>query len=233
MRFAHFLTFNGRDEPSAAEVAALAALLGQTRGLSEARIYTPAATKDPYLDDGRPPSLVVQSYFAELQALEAAFGKGGALQGLVAPDLLPSQAGVEIVQEALAVRHYPVPDPVFQTPAGVPHCTYLVSYRGPAQDINAWLTHYINHHPPIMARFPGIRQIEICSRLDWCGALPVPVLAHMQRNKVVFDSPEALTAALNSPVRHEMRADFHEFPAYEGGNTHFPMLTRVVVGPAG
>ena len=231
MRFAHFLSFNGRDEPNAAEVAALAALLGQTPGLSEARIYTPAATKDPYLDDGRPPSLVVQSYFAELQALEAAFGKGGALQGLVAPDLLPSQAGVEIVQEALAVRHYPVPDPVFQTPAGVPHCTYLVSYRGPAQDINAWLTHYINHHPPIMARFPGIRQIEICSRLDWCGALPVPVLAHMQRNKVVFESQAKMNAALATPVRAEMAGDPARHVPIKGATTHFPMNTRLVLPP--
>jgi len=193
--------------------------------------YLLAEPGAPFWRDGGARHELAQQ-FAELQALEAAFGKGGALQRLAAPDLLPSQAGVDMAQEALAVRHYPVPDPVFRTPAGVPHCTYLVSYRGPAQDINVWLTHYINHHPPIMARFPGIRQIEICSRMDWCGALPVPVLAHMQRNKVVFDSPDALTAALNSPVRHEMRADFHEFPPYEGGNTHFPMLTRVVAGVA-
>ena len=57
MRFTHFLTCNGGDEPGAAELAALAALLGRTPGLSDARIYTPAATRDPYLDDGRPPSL--------------------------------------------------------------------------------------------------------------------------------------------------------------------------------
>jgi hypothetical protein len=36
----------------------------------------------------------------------------------------------------------------------------------------------------------------------------------------------ALTAALNSPVRHEMRADFKQFPPFSGANTHFPMLTR-------
>ena len=43
-----------------------------------------------------------------------------------------------------------------------------------------------------MARFPGIRQIEICTRIDWCGFLPWRRVDHMQRNKVVFDSAAAL-----------------------------------------
>jgi hypothetical protein len=47
----------------------------------------------------------------------------------------------------------------------------------------------------------------------------------MQRNKVVFDSAEALVRALNSPVRGEMRADFHKFPPFEGDNVHYPFAT--------
>jgi hypothetical protein len=47
----------------------------------------------------------------------------------------------------------------------------------------------------------------------------------MQRNKVVFDSPDALNAALASPVRHEMRADFKNFPPFSGANLHFPMIS--------
>jgi hypothetical protein len=50
----------------------------------------------------------------------------------------------------------------------------------------------------------------------------------MQRNRVMFDSPEALTAALQSPVRHELRADFHTFPPFEGGNFHYPMWTDTI-----
>jgi hypothetical protein len=50
----------------------------------------------------------------------------------------------------------------------------------------------------------------------------------MQRNKVAFDSPAALKAALNSPVRHEMRADFKTFSAFSGPNTHFAMATHRV-----
>jgi hypothetical protein len=52
----------------------------------------------------------------------------------------------------------------------------------------------------------------------------------MQRNKVAFDSAAALTHALNSPVRHDMRADFRTFPKFSGPNKHYAMSTRVI-GP--
>jgi hypothetical protein len=54
----------------------------------------------------------------------------------------------------------------------------------------------------------------------------------MLRNKVVFDDADALTAALNSPVRHDMRADYLRFPAFSGTVTHFPMATRSVTREA-
>ena len=54
----------------------------------------------------------------------------------------------------------------------------------------------------------------------------------MQRNKVVFDNQAALTAALNSPVRHEMREAFHRFPSFTGPITHFPMATTTVMPKA-
>ena len=47
---------------------------------------------------------------------------------------------------------------------------------------------------------------------------------------VAFDSPAALSAALNSPLREEMRADFRKFPPFSGRVTHFPMLTRSMPG---
>jgi hypothetical protein len=50
----------------------------------------------------------------------------------------------------------------------------------------------------------------------------------MQRNKVVFDNAAALTAALESPVRQEMRAHFHALPTFTGRVTHFPMATRAL-----
>lgn len=206
-----------------AELARLSDVVAATPALRQGLIFTPSRTNDPYLDDGPPPQLGLQLYFDDIADLEAALAADGHLQGLAA------LGGSAAVQQAMLVRRYPVPDPTFRTPPGELPCTYLVGYEGPADHLPTWLAHYIADHPPIMARFPGIRQIEIYTCIDWCGGLPWRRAAHMQRNKVVFDNQAALTEALNSPVRHKMRASFHRFPPFTGPITHFPMTTTTVM----
>ena len=218
MRFCWFGVFWGAGATDE-EVSGVSRVFGGVAGVSRAVIHTPARTHDPYLDDGAPPGLVLQVYFQEVSDMEGGLSPNGGMQGLV---------GVlgrfsEVTQQAMVVRGFPVPDPVFH---GEGACTYLVSYEGPAANLNKWMWHYLQHHPPIMARFPGIREIEVASGMDWCGFLPWPRIAYMQRNKVVFDDQDGLTAALNSPVRHEMRGDFKGFPEFSGVNTHYPMNSR-------
>jgi len=229
--FAWFLTFEDRVSDGArlgsAETARLVQLLKATRGLVRGLIFTPEHTRDPYADDGPSPGLALELYFAELGALEAALGRHGDLQALATSDVLSSFEHAAATQQAMAARSFPVPDPHFANAPGELPCTYLVHYPGKADDLNEWLS-YIVHHPPVMARFPGIREIEICTRLDWCGFLPWPRVEYMQRNKVVFDSAQALTSALNSPVREEMRADFAKFPRFTGGSRHYALATLTV-----
>jgi hypothetical protein len=208
---------------AAPDQAWLADVLAATPALREGIIFTPSSTRDPYLDDGPPPQLALQLYFDDVMALEDALNVNGHLQRL---NVLAADGAT---QQAMLVRRHPVPDPIFRTPPGERPCTYLVAYEGAADDLPAWLAHYIADHPPIMARFPAIRRIEIYTCIDWCGSLPFARVAHMQRNKVVFDNQAALTEALNSPVRHEMRAAFHRFPRFTGPITHFPMETVTVL----
>ncbi len=221
-----FAMFRGDNEAPPDALRRLEGIVARTPRLAKALVYTPSSTSDPYLNDGPPPVLGLQLDFADIADLEAACAPDGHLQALAA--IMP---GAEVAEQAMLTRRFPVPNATFAT--GEPHCTYLVAYEGEAEDANVWLAYYIAHHPPIMARFPGIREIEICTRIDWCGFLPFRRVNYLQRNKVVFDSADALTAALNSPVRHEMRADFKQFPPFSGGNTHFPMLTRTVTPRAG
>jgi hypothetical protein len=225
-----FALFRHAVVPSDADPRWLARFVEATPGLRQVVIYTPSSTSDPYLDDGPPPALGLQLYFDDIAAMELAVAADGHLQGLAASGVLASLDGAGVTQQAMLVRRYPVPDATFRTPPGELPCTYLVAYEGEAEDLGAWLTHYVADHPPIMARFPGIRQIEIYTCIDWCGGLPWPRVEHMQRNKVVFDNQAALTAALNSPVRHDMRTAFARFPPFTGPITHFPMATRIV-GP--
>jgi uncharacterized protein (TIGR02118 family) len=166
--------------------------------------------RDPFLDDGAPPGGVTQLYFDSIAALEAAAAK----------------LGGEADAEAMQVHRFAVPHPWHRTPAR--YCTYLVAYEGPAQDEPAWLAYYLEHHPPLMARLPNIRELEICTPVDWRCPPQRRRVRHLQRNKVAFDSRAALEAALASPVRNEMRADFARFPPYSGRVTHYAMTTETL-----
>jgi hypothetical protein len=76
-----------------------------------------------------------------------------------------------------------------------------------------------------MTQLPGIRALEIFTRIDWCSALPFARTDDLQRNQVVFDSTAALTNALNTPLRAEMRAHYDALPPFAGEVTHFPRHT--------
>ena len=223
-----FLTFKSGSDVTAAELARLTTLVSATPKLAKALLHTPASASDPYVKDRPSPSLVLQLYFATLPGLEAVASRSGHLRALTSRDEFRDLAQAEATQQAMQVRPFAVPEPALRTPRGEPYCTYLVSYEGEAEDLNAWHTHYLENHTRHMAMFPGIRELEVYTRLDWVSALPYPRVNFMQRNKVAFDSPAALHAALNSPVRHEMRADFKSFPTFTGPNNHFAMATRVV-----
>ncbi len=235
MEISYFLTF--RDPTpgarlSDADRSRFVDIVGTTPGLRQALIFTPESAADPYVNDGPAPQLAAQLYFADIADLEAALSRHGHLQALAAPRTLSSLAGAAVSQQAMLARSFSVPDPVFRTAPGARYCTYLVSYEGEAQDLNAWLDHYIGNHPAIMARFPGIREIEVCTRVDWRGFVPWPRADHMLRNKVVFDSCAALSAALASLVRHEMREDYKSFPQFTGPVSHYPMATVAIMrGP--
>jgi hypothetical protein len=226
-----FLSFRFDAEPAADEMAKLERLLRAAPKLRKALVHTPASASDPYVKDGAPPALVLQLYFAELAELEAAVSRNGTLGALASHAEFPVLAKAEIIQQAMLVRGFAVPDPAFKTPPGNPHCTYLVSYEGEAEDLNAWHAHYLESHIAHMATFPDIRELEVYTRLDWVSRQPWRRANFMQRNNVVFDSAGALDRALHSPVRHVMRADFNAFPKFSGPNRHYAMATRALALP--
>ena len=225
-----FLSFRSRKDASVsdAELARLDGVLRATPQLLRALVHLPARASDPYLDDGPPPQFVLQLYFEELPYLEAALARDGQLAGLLSRDEFPALADADVTQQAMLVRAFAVPEPAFSIRPEEPYCTYLVSYEGEAQDQNAWLGHYLGKHIGHMASLPGLRELEVYTRLDWIGSLPWTRVNFMQRNKVAFDSADALTRALNSPARQRMREDYHGFPLFTGRTTHYAMMTRVL-----
>jgi uncharacterized protein (TIGR02118 family) len=234
MIFSLFVTFYPRDpaaRTSAADVARAGEIVKAIPRLRRGIVYTPERAPDPYVEYPPPPQLGLQLYFDEIAALEAAAGPRGALQAFASPGAMPSVDMNGAGQQAMLARAFPVPDPVFRTPAGSAPCSDVIHYPGKAQNLNAWLAFYLESHVPLLQRLPGIRELEIYTRIDWISALPWPRLEYIQRNKVVFDDADAATAALQSPIRSEMRADFLRFPPFTEGNRHNPMATHVVVKP--
>lgn len=212
------------------DVAKLASILQSIRSLRRGLLFTPApvGTVHPFPDDEPPPMLALQLNFPRIEMLEAAGAPDGPLRALTDTLALPWLTQVNPTQQVMLTRSFPVPDPQLRTPPDGLACSYLVHYPGPAEDINAWLAHYVTHHPPLMARFPSVREIEIYSRVDSCGGLPWPRETAMQRNRLMFDTPEALSAGLSSPVLLEMRRDREKFPPFTGGAVHYPLLTRII-----
>lgn len=204
----------------------LAGRLAPIPGLTLALAYTPQRARDPFLAAEQAPALVLQLYFSRLRELEAAAGRAGPLVTLV-KSLAHACGGAALSWETVVTRRYGVPQPRSSDAMG-PWCTYLVTYEGPAEDANAWLDHYLTQHPPLMCQLPGLRELEICSPLDAVAFLPGTRLRQLQRNKVAFDSAQALDAALSSPIREDMRRDFTSFPAYTGNVSHHAMRTSRV-----
>jgi uncharacterized protein (TIGR02118 family) len=194
-----------------------------TEGLRRFVIHVPAESDDcdplSKTDASARPRCVLQWYFDDLGLLEQALQPEGTMHDIVDGS---ASTGLAFTQQAMAVRSFATPDPVdLDTPTE--RCTYLVSYEGEAQDFNAWLSHYLAHHPPLMAQLPGIRELEIYTRLDYRSGLGIERATAMQRNKVVFDHAASLRAALASPIRASMKQDFNAFPPYSGATLHFPM----------
>lgn len=210
---------------TASDRAGIAAALDGIAGLTRARLMTPDRTPadQPFAKDGSGPDLALQLTFDAPAAAQAALRADSPLARLpVLRDLPPDN----VAHELMTARVFPTGAP----PPADPFLTFFVSYRGPAQDPQAWLDHYDQHHPPIMVRFPGIREVETYRPMEWTSGLPYARAGSLQRNKVVFASLADLIAALASPVMAEMRADMAQFPPFTVGNTHFPMTTWRVAG---
>lgn len=230
MRFVLFLYVNNYDDSLAVSSASeerLRNLTLSTPRLKRAIFYQPAQARDYYTDDGASPRSALQLYFDKLEDLE--FAAQDHLKKLSCSSIWEGIGDYYITYQAMYVRRYPVIDPFYISEDDGGRCAYLVHYPGKADNFNTWLNYYLDNHPQIMKRFPGIREIEIYTRVDWRDSLPWDRVNYMQRNRLIFDSVLSLEEALNSDVRHDMRADFEAFPGFTGSNIHYPMLAKEVL----
>lgn len=233
MTIAYFLVFSGAaefgDSVRAWLKGAPAALFKSAPGLETLDLYTAErAAKDPYLHDGPGPLAMLQAGFGTQTALEAFLATPDFRATVVAPSPAPPDK-VTAVHDAMEQRFYPVAGETQPGPLTAP-VSYVVRYQRPAENEAEFVSHYVAHHPQIQARFPGIRSIMCYVPIKWRDPTPITPADYLLGNEVVFDSVDALEAALNSPVRHELREDFKSFPKFGGKNTHYAMRRTRLAG---
>lgn len=183
--------------------------------------FTPEESEDPYLDDGPGPAFMVQADFASVDALQTALSDHG-LASLLRDGGAKS---ITFGHEALETMPFTVAGQAAPQPRTAP-VSYVVRYHRPAENEAEFVAHYVDHHPAILGEFPGVRNVFCYLPVDWVDPIGLPRENLMLGNEVVFDSVDALNAAMASDVRHKLRDDYKTFPAFTGRNTHHAMTRQ-------
>jgi uncharacterized protein (TIGR02118 family) len=188
-------------------------------GLVSLDLYRPitGGAHDPFNNDGPGPLFIAMPAFASREALASA------VRSMTFSNAPP---GLTVTGSAFERAFYPVAGEAKPAALTAPF-SYVVRYHKPAEDEAAFIANYVATHPPTLGTLPGIRSVMCYFPLP-IAADGVPQIDYIIGNEVAFDSVEAFNAAMQSPVRQELRRHFHEFPKFSGLNTHFPMnRTRV------
>ncbi len=226
MPIAHMMTFVAETEAEAvADVQAWFrdSPMSKIPGLERLDTYLPESSNDPYLDDGYGPAIMVQGVYPDPQALRVAFASDAFKASI--ESIPPNSA---LTHDAMSMHFYPVEGE--QQPAEwTAPVSYVVRYHRPAEDEQAFIDYYVGHHPQMLGRFAGIRNVMCYLPIEWDDPTGLPRADYLLGNEVVFDSLNALNDSLKTPLRDELREDFNNFPPIQGRNTHYAMTRKRVV----
>ncbi|HWK61920.1 MAG TPA: hypothetical protein VNT00_10900 [Eoetvoesiella sp.] len=98
---------------------------------------------------------------------------------------------------------------------------YMVGYEGDPTDPAAWVADYMENHVSLMQRLPGIRHIEVFTRIE-PYVIPSMGLGQnwMLRNMACFATRREMAAALRSPARAALLAHRSGMAEHGGESEH-------------
>jgi uncharacterized protein (TIGR02118 family) len=194
-------------------------------GLVALDFYAPAPdfVRDPYLRDEFAGGRLALLSFVSLDALDqavhtASFAAGLSSFDCAALSCTAMQRSDHLVADETAPAAHTAP------------FSYVVRYHRPAADEAAFVKHYVEGHPPLLGRLPGVRNVICYVPLRWRCAGGPPSADYLIGNEVAFDHAEAFNAAMASAVRHELRAHYRTLPAFSGRDTHVAMRRTRLFG---
>lgn len=193
-------------------------VLSSLPGVVHVDVYSPAdgAARDPFVADATRPPVVAITHFRTEADLCTALSREA-----LGRSLGTTPAGVILTATPMSRRVYAVDEP--RAEARHRAFRYVVRYHGRSEAAASFADHYERTHPPLLAKLPGIRAIECYRPLVTLRAPHCEPADYLVGNEVEFDSPEDFNAAMISPARVALRADFDALPRVFLDNTHFAM----------
>lgn len=231
MSVSYFLFFEGKAQNGVAKLHAAfrvhyEMILRRLPKVGTILLYSPAAYHDPMLQDDSGPVLLLRMTFALIEDLDAALRSKAAVLDFAK---FSSQQGFKgrVRDDVLKSTQYPVEsDPAGRAVSGP--ISYYVLYQGPAQDRREFIKYYEVNHPPLLGQLPGNHVTILYTPTDRPLPLGLVQAGHMLICDVSFDSSAALDSALASQVRRDLRADYEQFPKFEGPVKHQAMVKQVL-----
>ncbi len=183
-------------------------------------IYTPEPGDVPRMDESAVPALIVQIDMDDADAAKTLVQSDPFQHLFMDKGAYP--APIEKIKlEITEAVHFPLPGMATPPPRTAP-LSFMVRYYGPVKNAADFADFYTGHHPPILSKFPGIRNVLCYLPLNWRGSGEVLDDRLIIGNEVVFDDLDALKRALESDVLAEAQADSKHFKAF-GESTHHAM----------
>jgi len=199
--------------------------LKTAEGVETVELYVPEIGDVPKMDDIPPPDVIVQVDLDSEKNARALVATEQFKTLLLNKDGFLASAD-KINLELFEPVHYSLVDEE-TPPERTAQMSFVVRYYGPVRDLAAFVDFYTDKHPPLLAKFPAIRNVLCYLPLGWKSAGALTDDTIVIGNEVVFDDLAGLKVALASPQADEIMADVEHFPAW-GYSSHHAMHRELV-----
>ena len=188
-------------------------------------VYLPESGNVPVLDDVPPPAMIIQIDMGTAASAEALVIASGFKELFLNKSTYPAPVQ-QLNLEAFETVCYDLPGYTSPPPRTAP-VSLVVRYYGPVADVSRFVDIYTKAHPPLLARFPNIRNVLCYLPLKWRTNKQVTDSRAIIGNEVVFDDLDALNRALASDVCELVVEDANNFPSF-GYSSHHAMCRQCV-----
>ena len=201
------------------------AFLKQQDAVQSVEFYTPEPGDVPKLDDIPAPDLIVQIDVDDLNSAQA-LTESDKFKKLFLDKTAQAAPIEKINLEILQPVNYALPGQESAEARTAPF-SFVVRYYGPVNDLAQFVDFYTTNHPPILAKFPGIKNVFCYLPVDWEAGGKIKDDSIVIGNEVVFEDLDTFKKALATDVLKEAMADAELFQEY-GYSTHHAMHREFV-----